>query len=250
MQIAIVGYGIVGKALSKVLDNPTIFDPPQNIGSVEELNKTDIIFVCVPTPYKNGCDISLVDKSISLLKEPKIIVIKSTVIMGTTDNLQKKYPRHKILFNPEFLTEKNAEKDIRNPDRQIIGYTDKSKDAAKKILRLLPKAPYTKIIPAKEAEMIKYYTNCFLALKVAFANQIYDLCEKIGADYQEVKSGLVADKRIGKTHLDIFVNGKRGFNGKCLPKDTNALLKFSKDKKVGLTILKEIIKYNKKIWKE
>jgi len=250
MQTAIIGAGVVGQALANVLDNPIIYDPPKGLNNLAKLNTAEIIFICVPTPYKGKCDISLVDKSISILEGNKIVVIKSTVIPGTTEKMQKKYPQHKIFFNPEFLTEKNAFEDMKNPDRQIVGYLGNEYELAKEILELLPKTSYNAIIGATTAEMIKYYTNCFLALKVAFANQIYDLCEKMGIDYQEVKKGLVADKRIGKTHLDIFVEGKRGFGGKCFPKDTKALLKFSQQKKVGLTILREAIKYNQKIWKE
>jgi len=253
MRTAIMGEGVVGKALSKVLDNPIIYDPPKKIGSLEELGKADVIFVCVPTPYIKGIgrDISLVEKSVSLLNK-KVIVIKSTVIPGTTDELQEKYPNNKILFNPEFLTEKNAEQDMKYPDRQIIGYTKKSKRIAKDIMDLLSRAPYEKIMPAAEAEMIKYYTNSFLALKVVFANQIYDLCKKAGIDYGQVKEGLKADKRIGKTHLEIFVNGKRGADGKCFPKDIKALIEFSKQKKVVLSILREADKYNNNLikWKE
>jgi len=245
---AIVGFGVVGQALAEVLSKPIIYDPPKKMGSLKKLNNAEVIFICVPTAYKNKCDISLVDKSISILTGNKIVVIKSTVVPGTTEKMQKKYPQHKILFNPEFLTANNSKKDMKKPDRQIVGYVNDEYELARDILDILPKAPYEAIVSATEAEMIKYYTNTFLALKVAYANQVYDLCQKIGIDYEIVKKGLLADHRIGKTHLDIFVDGLRGFRGACLPKDSKALVKFAEQKRVKFNILKEAIKYNNKLW--
>lgn len=249
--------GMVGSCLRKYFEKKSnyelyLYDKGQNVGSMEEINKADFIYVCVPTPYDDelGCDTRIVDDVISKIIGKKIIIIKSTVTPGTTEKLQKVYPYHKILFNPEFLTEMTADQDMNYPDRQIIGYTDKSYTSAKDVLLQLPLAPLERIVPATAAEMIKYAGNCWFSTKVSYANQLYDLCEEIGIDYKTVLEGMAADKRIGRTHLKIFHKGYKGFGGACLPKDIKALLKLAEEKGVDLSVLKEVNAYNDKILKE
>ncbi|TSC96816.1 MAG: UDPglucose 6-dehydrogenase [Parcubacteria group bacterium Athens0714_26] len=224
-----MGVGVVGNAVANVLSKPFLYDKYKKIGSLREINKADIIFICVPTPYdkKNGFDISFVDSAFRIIKGKKIIVIKSTVLPGTTEDFQKKFPQHKVLFNPEFLTEASAGRDMREPERQIVGYTEKSKDVADKVMAVLPRAPFEKIMPATEAEMVKYFGNTFLAIKVIFANQIYDFCQIMSLDYDLIKECVSADKRIGFSHLDVFHGSFRGYGGKCFPKDMKALIQFA-----------------------
>ena len=250
-RIGIIGVGMVGGSLRNYFqkkDNYEVFlyDKGQNLGSINEINKADFIYVCVPTPYKKdiGCDMSIVEEVIGYLHGSKIIIIKSTIEPGTTSRLQKKFLKHKILFNPEFLTEMTADQDMSYPDRQIVGYTKQSYGVAKEILLQLPLAPFERIMPATSAEMIKYAGNCWFATKVAFANQLYDLCQKVKTDYKNVLEGMSADKRIGRTHLKIFHKGYRGFGGACLPKDSKALIELAKKKDVNLSILSEVDRYN------
>ena len=242
MKKAIIGCGMVGGALARVLDNPILYDPPKGIGNIDDVNECDVIFVCVPTPGE--CDLTIMKKVLAEIKGNKIIVIKSTVLPGTTDYFQKKYSQHKFLFNPEFLTESTADQDIKYPDRQLIGYTDKSFTIAGDIMLMLPLAPFERIVPAKEAEMAKYYNNAWFSTKVIFANQIYDICEKAGINYNSVKDMASADKRVGRSHLDVLHKGYRGFGGKCLPKDLDAILKFAKQKKVKVPLLEITKKIN------
>lgn len=248
MRVAIAGTGMVGGALAKVIDHPILYDPPKGIGSKKDLNESDVVFICVPTPYIDaGCDTSLVDEVVRRLDGEKIIVIKSTVIPGTTDRLQEKYPQHKFLFNPEFLTEVTADQDMKYPDRQILGYTKQSFTVAGDIMMLLPLAPFERIIPAKEAEMVKYFGNTWFSTKVIFANQMYDLCKKIKIDYNTVKDCSSYDKRIGRSHLEVWHKGYRGYGGKCLPKDTKALIKFADQNGVEMGLLKEAEKFNESL---
>ena len=238
IKIGVAGVGVVGGALAKTFNNPILYDPPKNLfGNLEE---ADIIFVCVPTPFNKRFDDSYIQEIFRTLESlsKKIIVIKSTVLPGTTDKLQEK-SKHKILFSPEFIREKYADEDTISPQRQIIGHTEKSKDVALSTLDLLPKAPYQKILTAKEAELVKYMGNCFLALKVAFANQIYDYTQSKGINYEEVKEAVAQDPRIGCSHLDIHDWGYRGYGGSCFPKDMKAFILES-----NLSILKEADKYN------
>lgn len=251
-KIGIAGCGMVGGALSKWFKDAILYDPPKKLGSEKELNEADIVFVCVPTPYDKGFDLSFVHKAILTLAGNKIVVIKSTVIPGTTDALQEQYPQHRFLFNPEFLTESSADQDMGYPDRQFIGYTPQSYTIAADVMRLLPQAPFERLIPAREAEMIKYFNNTWFATKVIFANQMYDLCQQMGIDYETVKLGASMDKRMtGTSHLEIFHKGSRGYGGKCLPKDTKALIEWADKNGIDMSLLKiaeaynEILKPNK-----
>lgn len=157
-RIGIMGIGMVGGALNYFFEisgiKTCIYDKYKHLGSIDEVNGADVVFICVPTPYgdkKHGFDISYVEDAVNNLGGEKIVVIKSTVLPGTTEKLQKKCDRHKFLFNPEFLVEKTAKNDMCNPDRQILGFTDKSSDIAGSVMNLLPKAPFQKIISATEA---------------------------------------------------------------------------------------------------
>jgi len=192
-----------------------------------------------------------VSEAFDIIEGNKIIVLKSTVWPGTTEALQKKYPSHKILFNPEFLSEATADEDMKNPDIQIIGYTSKSQAVAEKIMRILPLAPFEKIVPAGEAEMIKYFHNVHGAVKVIFANQMYDLCRAMKIDYEIVKECAAASKHIlTDLYLNVWHSKYRGYGGSCFPKDIRALIQFGDKNGVDLPLLKTAEKINNKLMKE
>lgn len=248
MKIGIAGAGMVGGSLAKCFDNPIIYDPYKGLGSKEELNSVEIIFVAVPTPtIENSQDLSSVTEVLEIVQDNKIVVIKSTILPGTTEKLQEEFPKLNLLFNPEFLTETTAETDTKNPTRQIVGYTDKSKEYAETVLKVLPKASFQQIVPATVAEFIKYYSNTFYSTKVAFNNQMYDLAKKVELEDEEwskVIEAVNADKMIGKNHLNIWHKGFRGYGGKCLPKDTKALIGFAKNYGYNMWILETADAYN------
>ena len=247
-KIGIIGIGVLGEVIKDYYKNHQVFcyDKFKNIGSVEEINRADIIFICVPTPRGSGaaCDISIVDEAMGYVQGEKTVIIKSTVIPGTTDTFQIKYPQHHVLFCPEFLTEKRAYNDFKNPAIKIVGFTPKSREVALTVSGLLPMAKFNTIMPAKAAEMFKYFRNSFLAIKDAFANQIWSLCQMASIDYEDVRRCAEADIWIGPQHLDPWCDGYRGFNGKCLPKDTEAFLFWACQNSVSLSILEEALKYN------
>ena len=204
-KIGIIGIGILGGAIKDYFGESHrtfCYDKYKNIGSVEEINQADIIFICVPTPRErySSCDTSIVDEAIGYIQGHKVVVIKSTVIPGTTDALQLKYPQHKILFCPEFLTEKRACEDFKNPKIKIVGDTLESNSVALAVYGLLPIAKFNAIMPAKAAEFFKYFRNSFLAIKDAFANQIYELCQKTQIDYNSIKLCAENDVWIGPEH--------------------------------------------------
>ena len=254
-KIGIIGLGYVGGAVRHWFENqknkPALFfyDKHKNIGSPDEVNRADVIFIAVPTPFtfERGYDNSSVEESVANTKDSKTIVIKSTVLPGTTASLQKKYPQKKILFNPEFLKAKTSIKDFIHPDRQIIGVTKESKGEAELILRLLPKAPHARVIPSAEAEMVKYFGNLFLSTKVIFANQIYDLCSRLGINYNAVKECAALDPRIGGSHLDISKDDYRGYGGGCFPKDVKALIQLARQEGLNPKLLETIEEINKEL---
>lgn len=267
-RIAIMGTGMVGGALDRYFKSQNIqaglYDPPKGLDDVTVLRDADAIFLAVPTPYYlpdrqagldgSGFDDSFMRAAIEAIPVPgKTLVLKSTITPGTTERFQAMYPQHRVLFNPEFLTETTADYDMQFPKRQIVGYTPESRRDAELVMGLLPRAPFEKIVPAKDAEMVKYFGNAFYALKVAYANQIYDLCQKMGIDYDTVKECakaepmMVGDQR--NTHLEIFHKGYRGYGGKCLPKDTRSIIQLAETMGVDLTLLKRAEEYNNELQK-
>ncbi len=258
IKAGIAGVGMVGGALEDYFkereDVETfLYDKGKGIGSPDEIDKADIVFVCVPTPYKKeskGFDLSYVEETCKNLTGNKAVVIKSTVLPGTTEKLQKDFPEHKFLFNPEFLVEAKAKETMERPDRQIIGYTKESKDVAERVMNLLPDAPYKKTMPATEAEMVKYFGNTFLSVKVVFGNQMHDVCQKLEIDYNTVREAASKDPRIGPSHLDITHGGYKGYGGKCLPKDTRALIQLSETIGVSVDLLKKAEEINNLLMKK
>jgi UDPglucose 6-dehydrogenase len=244
-SIAIIGYGMVGSTLGSWFKNALIYDvdPQRSKNSLKEINqKCEYIFICVPTPFNkknNQFDLSLVRKAISLIKGSKNIIIKSTILPGTTNLLQEEFANHAFLFSPEFLTEKTAKEDFQKPNMQILGYTKKSKSIANQIMNILPKAPYSLVTKAENAEAIKYFRNSFYATKVVFANQFYDFCQNSDIEYNVVKNAVKNDEMIAPSHLEIFHQGGRGAGGKCLSKDLKALAVLSK-----LPLLKCVVEAN------
>lgn len=254
-NIGVVGLGYVGTAVKRWFSghprrfNVFLYDKYKRIGSLEEVNSADIIFVAVPTPFHpaRGYDSSAVDEVVGNIKNGKTIVVKSTILPGSSDAWQKRYPRKIILFNPEFLRAKTAASDFAKPARQIVGYVNaRGRIAARRVLSLLPSAPFKKVVRAKEAEILKYFSNTYLATRVVFANQMYDVCETLGGvDYDVVKECLVQDKRIGDSHFDIFHEGYRGYGGHCFPKDVKAFLQFAKKLGVRVDLLEAAARINK-----
>lgn len=230
---AIIGGGVLGQANAKSLGINHIYDEVKERRNIEkeQLKDFDYIFICVPTPStENGCDTSIVEKSIAENLNDQIFIIRSTVIPGTADRLMDKYDCN-IINNPEFLTEKTSMEDAANPDIIVIGGKDRS------IVGKFRKIFYgngfadSHFIETdnKTAEMIKYSINNFYAVKVLFANYLYRVCRQQGVDYEIVKDAMYKRKWIGKNHLTVPFNGKFGVKGKCLPKDLIAFAKFSND---------------------
>ena len=233
MNIGIVGQGFVGSAIREGLKDfyPIYtFDidtTKSNLDSLEKLvEKCDIIFQCLPTPMRvsGECDISIVEKTAKKINElsfkvdKKILIIKSTVPPGTTKKLDTELKNISVIFSPEFLTEANSFNDFKNQSRIIVGGVRPATTKIKTMFRkAFPQIPIIKT-SSEIAEMVKYFTNCFLATKVIFSNEIYTICNSLNIDYDKVTEYALWDNRIGKTHLQVpGPDGDLGFGGHCFP---------------------------------
>jgi UDPglucose 6-dehydrogenase len=254
-NIGIVGNGFVGNALYeniKLKYSTKVYDVQEQ----KCLNSLEIVFVCLPTPMRSAdgaeCNLTIInDFFISIPKNSKaLFVIKSTVPIGTTKSLKLMRSDLKVVHNPEFLTAINAIEDFKNSYRNVIGGSQQDSELLVELLEdLFPKAT-NYVVSSDESEMIKYYANTFLATKVSFFNLVYDMCEKIGANYDNVVQGVCSDERIGFSHTNTpGPDGDRGFGGTCFPKDINALITTYKNLSLDSSILEEVWKYNKKIRK-
>lgn len=194
------------------------------IKNKEKIAKCDIVFIAVPTPTTpKGFDDSILCKVLPLVGKGKIAVIKSTITPGTTAKLQKKNPDIIIVHSPEFLEEAKAVENTKHPKRTIVGIpvgNAKYRSSAQKVIDVCPKSPYELICSSEEAEFIKYGGNCFLYVKVVFANIFHDLSKKFPTvKYETIREAMSADPRIGNTHLDPVHKSGRGAGGHCFIKD-------------------------------
>jgi UDPglucose 6-dehydrogenase len=265
MRSLIAGYGVVGQATAAAIvangfDPPAVLDPAvEGCGPIDD-GPRRLVFVCVPTNegLDGAADLSQVDQVIDNALQrakaegnhpasPYTIVIRSTVPPGTTSRLQQQHPEAHILFVPEFLTEATAQQDALHPPRLIIGHTPQSVQDGPVVGSMLAAGGDSRhaiYVPATVAELSKYASNCFYATKVAFFNQLYELCGKLGIDYEMLRYVVALDPMIAPSHLDVHHRGYRGYGGKCLPKDAKALLTAAWDLKTDLTVLEAADKYN------
>ncbi|HET6615258.1 MAG TPA: hypothetical protein VFH62_05180 [Dehalococcoidia bacterium] len=248
--IGIMGAGVVGGALAEFLREQgtpvRLYDPPKGHDDIAALDDAQTVFVCVPTPYTAGVgfDDSFLLDAVARIGGAKTVIIKSTVLPGTTALLQARYQRHRFMFNPEFLREATAVRDFVEPDRQIVGVTHESAAEGPRIMAMLPRAPFASICHASEAEMAKYVANSFLAVKVSYANEVFDLCRRLRIDYRHVRDIVAADVRIGASHMDVHDSGYRGYSGKCLPKDSKSLLDLARSVGVEMEVLRAADRVN------
>ena len=265
-RVGIIGNGFVGSAIAfgfglhadiKIYDK----NNSKSTNTLEEVvNGSEFIFLSLPTPMslsKNGkIDLSIIDQAFQEILAvndgaDKIFVIKSTVVPGTTKHFQNKYPQLKIVFNPEFLTERAARLDFINAARIVIGGSPEDNERLANLYRA--RFPYTKIVQTdtQSAEFVKYMCNCFFASKVSFVNEMKQMSDVLGLDWDAVMDGFISDGRMGNSHFDApGHDGKHGFGGKCFPKDINAFINFYEEKGVNPTVLKAVWEKNLEVREE
>jgi UDPglucose 6-dehydrogenase len=253
MKIGVVGLGVVGGAAYegfKLLEHEMFKHDIRLDTKIDDLLETDVCFVCVPTPSQDSgdCDTSIVESVVEELHNINyqgIVAIKSTVTPGTTNKLSEKYPEMELCFVPEFLRERCAVEDfIHNHDLCVVGTNDPEVfDLIKKCHGHYPeKFVY---MPTMEAEFVKYFNNTYNATLVTFANSFYEICTRMGADYNKIKDTIVNRDHINDVYLNCNENF-RGFGGPCLPKDTRTMAFLEKRLDSNVDFFGSILKENSK----
>ena len=251
-RIGVIGHGYVGESQSfafspsfdvRVYDKDSL----KSTHSLNEVLDSDFVFVCVPTPMKKdgSQDLSFVENFFKTAKEGPIYIIKSTVIPGTTNLLNEKFKNLKIIFSPEFLTERTAKLDILTQTRIILGGDKNLTSKVRKIYDIRFKNKTIIETDSLTAEYIKYMNNTFFASKVSIMNEFYRLANHLGVDWETALYGFVSDQRIGDSHLNVpGPDGKLGFGGTCFPKDINAFITFAKKNNIDMNVLEAAWKTN------
>jgi len=259
MKIGFIGQGWIGKNYADDFEDRGFeiirYDIDKYKRNKAKIKDCYIVFIAVPTPSISKHPKSYVEVDNSALisalectKKGQIIVIKSTVMLGTTNRMQEIYPDRYILHSPELLTEATARFDVSNPMMNIIGTTSISKNVAGKVMRILPCAPFEEIVDCKESEFVKYMINCWFYMKVLTMNMFYDVAKTNDLDYDKLIYIMGADKRVGKTHLQANHKSGRGAGGHCFIKDFAAFRSlYAKTTRnyLGDKLLHEAEEYNK-----
>jgi nucleotide sugar dehydrogenase len=240
-SIGIIGLGYVGKAMAKLFEkhynvfgfdpNPTPEFPQDRLTNREGINKCDLAIICVPTQQNSdgSCDTTIVDATVDWLKTP-LILIKSTVAIGSTEQLTKKTGK-RIVFSPEYCGESSYwtphsfHTEIVESPYFIFG--GNPEDTSELVEWFLPVTGPTKRYlqtDSKTAELTKYMENTFFATKITFCYEFAQLCKAVGADYHKVRELWLEDPRINPMHTAVFEGNAKPFSGKCLPKDLAAII--------------------------
>ena len=251
MKIGLIGNGFVGNAVYENLKRTYPFcvydkNPAKaNVDNVRDVcHNAKIIFVALPTPMESSgrCDLSIifgVMNEIACWYDDNIVILKSTVPPGTCERIKKVHPKLRLVFSPEFLTEANYIEDFKNCNRMIFGGDiEDTSECVKVLSAVFPDKSYL-MTDLKTAEMVKYFINTFLAVKVSFANEMKQICDTVDLDYDDVKRLALYDTRIGKSHLMVpGPDGNLGFGGTCFPKDINALMFFAQENGIDPLLLR------------
>lgn len=249
MKINLYGYGFVGKAHYSILNKNyqlNVIDPKYPDLEQKEF-EPDCAIVCVSTPQSEdgACDMKNIFDVLETVSESVPVLIKSTISLEGWKTIKDRFPKHSVNFSPEFLREATYLDDFENMNTMYLS-EDRATWWAKIFNPFWDDLQFV-VGRSEELIMVKYFRNSYHAVKVSFFNQVYDLCEKSGLDFEEVRAGITQDTRIGDSHS--FVTQERGFGGHCLPKDSAAIVKTADDYDIDLSVIKNAREYNYKIRK-
>lgn len=254
MKIIIAGYGFVGKAVANALRTKhevVVVDPKYTTDTVADNHDADGLIICVDTPTLDGvCNIGNVSKVMDTVPIFMPVLIKSTITPDVLIAMEELYINHSIVYNPEFLRARTADQDFVDQKSCVLGGEDPEGFWQELFTSVLPNCKLFFHCTTTEAATVKYSVNAFLATKVAFFNQLYDICQQNGADYKMVRQMITHDSRIGNSHTLVpGLDGERGFGGACLPKDTEAFVQYANNIDTPFSVLNESVEYNKKVRK-
>jgi len=240
MKIGFIGQGWIGKNYAndfeaRGYDVVRYALEPHYAANGPTIAKCDVVFIAVPTPTtEKGFDDSIVRTAIKNVGKGKIAVIKSTILPGTTVSIQNENPDIFVMHSPEFLVEVTAAHDAAHPNRNIVGVPEMNevyREKAEAVLKVLPDAPFARVMTSHDAEFVKYAGNCYLFTKVIFINVLYDLVMKTGGDWNAIRDALIHDPRIGTSHTTpVAKDGTRGAGGHCFIKDFEAFREMYSEK--------------------
>ncbi len=231
MKIGFIGQGFVGKNIANDIESRgyTVVRyalEAEYVGNREAIKECDIVFIAVPTPSTpEGFDYGIVERNLSLVQQGGVVVVKSTLIPGTTKTLQDKFPHLVILFSPEFLCEATAAYDAAHPIFNIIGLSYDSaahRKSAEQVMRILPQSDHNFIIRAHAAELFKYTHNIHGYFRVMLSNILYDTASAVGADWADMKLIMDIDPMMSPYYNAPVHKGGRGAGGNCFVKDMAA----------------------------
>lgn len=250
MKVGIVGLGAVGAGIANLFPNAAVYDEPKGIGARDEINGCDVVFVCVPTPTRTdgSCDTSIVEEVVQWISSA-VIVLRSTVSVGTTSRLARQHGK-RIVFQPEYgpaETPDHPFNDLRKVRWIILGGDREHCRIAAQAWKQVYSSDITiALTTAETAELAKYMENAFLATKVSFCNEFFDIARSVGVDYDELRELWLLDPRIGRSHTFVYPE-KRGFGGRCLPKDLSAIVATATERGHDPTLLREVISMNERL---
>lgn len=258
IKIGIIGIGIVGSAIMNSFIKKGydihkylfIYDKYKNINNIDSVIETDLLFVALPTPYdenNKAYNLEALIETLDLLANKKyygLIIIKSTIEPGTTDELYNKY-KLDIIHNPEFLTARTANHDFNNQTHIVLGhpkiYNQKKLDMLIEFYKKNYHADIS-VCYSTESESMKLFTNNFYAVKVQFFTELYLLCQKLNINYDIVVELMLKNAWINPQHTTIpGPDGQISYGGMCFPKDTNVLLQFMKRNDTPHSILQSTV---------
>ena len=256
MKIGVIGRGFVGGAITNGFENQghevLVHDTKLNT-KIENVLESRLLYICVPTPSSEdgSCNTDIVESVLVELSELNYdgsVCIKSTIVPGTTQKFRQQFNNLNISFVPEFLREKTAVEDfLYNNNVLVIGSDDdETISLVKESHGVLP--THTVTMTPTEAELTKYFSNTYKAMRVTFANAFYNLCQTMGSDYDKVRDAFLFHG-VGDGHYLKVNKQYGGFGGTCLPKDSKALAKLVDDLGLPMEIFKVIVSDNDKFTK-
>ena len=257
-KIGIIGKGVLGTAIFDFFNEKNseviVYDKYKKIGLFTDVLNCDILFLCLPTLFNEDTktydtnEINIICKLLSEHNFNNIIILKSTVVPGTTCNLNKKYNLD-IIHNPEFLSEVTASEDFKNQNHIVLGSSENQKlEKCVNFYKYYFKDAEISLMCSTESELMKIAVNNFYSSKLIFFNELYLLCQNLDISYEKVKDSMIKNNWINPMHTNVpGKNNKLGFGGMCFPKDTKAYLNFLKNNSEYFKIAEATVEENNEL---